>query len=326
MLTKKYSTLLCATILAVSSPVFAQDITSDLIIDVPFANEVFDFSSYSTVTESGSETYVEDRFGSANCALYFGGSPGEYVELASNSDNELVTGDEFTVSLWFKVNNDEMGNFENLFRKNDTGDDLVLALYDLNTPLCAADEAYIWDDAWNADPVLLYDTLDWHHLVFVGTDTEILLYRDNVLQNSETIVGGPDVGATAGNYFMGSGYTGALDDLKVYKRALSVADINTLYELEGNCLFSGFDNLNEEDSHKEFKVVQAFSKSIQITDLPKETKDIEILNIMGERIYSLSNIEDSAISVDLENFPTGVYFVRASGEKGYYETKKFVLR
>jgi hypothetical protein len=126
----------------------------------------------------------------------------------------------------------------------------------LNNPLGVTNDSYICDDAWNAEPDLMFNTLNWRHYVFLGSGTDIKLYRDNVLQNSAAIPDGADIGATAGNYFIGNVYIEALDDLKVYKRALSVAEINELFELDGNCLVSGFDNIDEQISIQEFNVLQ----------------------------------------------------------------------
>lgn len=46
---------------------------------------------------------------------------------------------------------------------------------------------------------------------------------------------------------------------------------------------------------------------------------------MGERVELINIINDSNVFIDLSILPTGIYFVRAVGDNGYYETKKFVL-
>jgi len=93
----------------------------------------------------------------------------------------------------------------------------------------------LWDMNWNQDLNLWQDTTNWHHLVItLNANFEAKLYRDGVLQNSEAFVNA-GIGTTALDYFIGQDFTGFLDDLRVYKKVLTATEVQTLYELEGDC-------------------------------------------------------------------------------------------
>lgn len=84
------------------------------------------------------------------------------------------------------------------------------------------------------DAVLVVNT--WVHLIGVVTGTNVSVYRDGVKQTSQgtmTAAGstinynlslGVNPGATLAQYFIG-----ALDDIRIYKRALSAQEVLTLY-------------------------------------------------------------------------------------------------
>jgi hypothetical protein len=88
---------------------------------------------------------------------------------------------------------------------------------------------------WGMDAGLTTDTTNWHHLVLtLTTNYEAKLYRDGLLQNSASFTDG-SIGASVVDYYIGQGFTGQLDDLRVYKKVLTQANVQTLYQLEGDC-------------------------------------------------------------------------------------------
>ncbi|WP_298514245.1 LamG domain-containing protein [uncultured Kordia sp.] len=210
-------------------------LTDDLILYMPFANETKDLVS--NWEASGSYNYVSDRAGNTSCAIAFDGS--ETVEIPITTANQIVQGDAFTVSLWFKMQNTDPSNYEILFQKgNAVSEGFQVSVFDLNTPVFSdADSGYgLWDDPWNVDPDLPTDTTNWHHLVVtVDSNNTVRLYRDGVQRNVDENAA-IDIGSMPlMNYMLGNGFEGHLDDIRVYKVALSPNQVSTLFNLEADC-------------------------------------------------------------------------------------------
>lgn len=210
-------------------------LTDDLILYLPFSSEVKDLVS--NWESNNSYNYVSDRAGNATCALAFNGN--ETVEIPVTTANQIVQGDAFSVSLWFKMQNTDPANYEILFQKGAAvSEGFQLSVFDLNTPVFSdANSGYgLWDDPWNMDANLPNDTTNWHHLVLtVDTNNTVRLYRDGIQRNADensTI----NIGSTSLlNYILGNGFEGHLDDIRVYKVALNPNEVSTLFALEADC-------------------------------------------------------------------------------------------
>ncbi|RYD90314.1 MAG: LamG domain-containing protein, partial [Sphingobacteriales bacterium] len=204
----------------------------DLILYMTFSNSVADLKG-SDVTPPAQTTFVADRDGNAQCALSFNGS--QQIKVISSAENSIVQGNAFSISIWFRMQNTEMGDYEHMFRKGLQGEaGFNLSVFDGNTPLFAVPSAQVWDNNWNQDADLWQDTENWHHLVLTfDVNNTARLYRDGVLQNSENF--SANTGATALDYYIGQDFTGFLDDLRVYRKTLSEEEVQTLFELEGDC-------------------------------------------------------------------------------------------
>ncbi|WP_298422541.1 LamG domain-containing protein [uncultured Kordia sp.] len=207
----------------------------NLILYMPFANEVKDLVSNWETT--GNYTYVSDRDGNTSCALGFNGS--ETLEVPITTTNQIVQGDAFSVSLWFKMQNTNASNYEILLQKGSAiSEGFQISVFDLNTPVFSdADSGYgLWDDPWNMDANLPSDTTNWHHLVLtVDGNNTVRLYRDGQ-QRNEDVNSTIDIGSTPlMNYMLGSGFEGHLDDIRMYNIALTPNDVSTLYTLDADC-------------------------------------------------------------------------------------------
>ncbi|AWH83656.1 hypothetical protein HYN59_00340 [Flavobacterium album] len=209
-------------------------LTDDLMLYMTFANGVVQDLKGNFVSAPIDIVPAADRNGNANCAMTFNGQ--QYLQVQSGAANALVAGDTFSISLWFKMQNTVAGDLEVFFKKGDvSGQGFYLAVYDLNTPMVGTPSAQAWDTSWNQDPLLWEDTENWHHLVAtLDANNTLKLYRDGVLRNTATAATG-DIGTQALDYYIGSGFTGLMDDLRVYKKVLTQQEVQTLYELEGDC-------------------------------------------------------------------------------------------
>lgn len=179
--------------------------------------------------------FTTDREGNQNCAIAFNGL--QFLQIPKNTDNAIIQGQAYSVSLWFRMQNTNGGDVEKLFSKgNVEGEGFQLMIKELNAPLFLAGNSNgLVDTDWKVDAALPVDTGNWHHLaVTVDVNNNIRFYRDGELRNSQN-ASSADIGSEAMDYFIGSGFTGFLDDLRVYKKVLSPEEVQILFELEGDC-------------------------------------------------------------------------------------------
>lgn len=210
-------------------------LVDDLAIYMTFSNGLVADLKGNTVNVPDNVAFTADRDGNLNCAIAFNGT--QFLQIPATADNAIVDGQEFSVSLWFRMQNTNNSDLEKLFSKGDVnGEGFQLSVKDLNAPMFGAgDIENIFDTAWKTDAALPVDTTNWHHLVItVDADKNIKLYRDGELRNSQ-LNSNIHIGDEAMDYFIGNNFKGFLDDLRVYKKLLSPADIQVLYELDGDC-------------------------------------------------------------------------------------------
>ncbi|ALM49967.1 hypothetical protein AMR72_14290 [Flavobacterium psychrophilum] len=206
-------------------------LVDDLLLYMPFSGVVKDLKG-NIELPSGSIAFKSDREGNQTCSVQFTGS--EFVTVPSTVKNKIDINDAFSVSLWFRMNNTNSNNLETLFAKGVDGAGFEISVFSLNAPQFKAGEVLLVDGDWKADAALPVDITQWHHLVVtVSSGNEISLYRDGQLRATSLIPNG--IGTEAMDYYIGKNFQGFLDDLRVYKRVLMPQEIQTLYELDGDC-------------------------------------------------------------------------------------------
>lgn len=215
-------------------------LTDDLILYIPFSNELVDLTGFSVPTVTGNYHYVTDRSGNPNGAFSFddGTNNAENsVNVGATATNDLMQTGDFTMSLWFRrqdnsgVNpSEELMNSlaVNLFLGNQENSAIMgpFLIVNNSTPVT-------YDNSWITDN-LLADTENWHHVV-ITYQTEnnlMLLYRDGLLRNA--VAPGGDMATNVPSITFAIRYKGFMDDIRAYKRALNATEVQTLYNLEGD--------------------------------------------------------------------------------------------
>lgn len=209
-------------------------LVNDILFYIPFSEGVVQDLKGNAVTAPADLGFTEDRDGNPNCAVVFNGT--QFIQIPGNVSNAIVQGNAFSISLWFKMQNTNGSDLENLFTRGiENGNGFNLSVYDLNTPEFTAGPEDVWDTDWNQDADLPVDTQNWHHVVVtVDEENNMKLYRDGELRNSVN-ASAADIGEDALDYFIGNNFKGLMDDLRVYKRVLSAQEVNVLFDLEGDC-------------------------------------------------------------------------------------------
>lgn len=211
-------------------------ITTGLIAAYDFTGNANDSSGNGNNGVVSGATLTADRFGNSNRAYSFdGNNDGIFV---FDSHNQLAP-PTLTVSAWFK--------FTGVF---DAGQSVMIAYkgnydpvphmaYSLeigksNKQLYGrSDTAAIYHLVGSVNPI---SNNEWHHAAYVIDESVrgVRLYLDGILQDVDTLTG--TVNQTAeplsiGRYYYNNAYdfSGTIDDLYIYNRALSSSEVTALY-------------------------------------------------------------------------------------------------
>lgn len=192
-----------------------------------------------------------DRNGNSNCAYIFDNGQVDEEFLTTSNSNFLNGLDQFSVSIWYQPMNTNRpgGDFEILLSRDDQGrcpdrrGEWSVGLYDCRRAVFGHNNS-VWaktltnfSDGCEGEVLALTDK--WHHVVAVKNKDEYKIYFNGELNETET--GDANCGANLhlaedqGDVFIGSKFTGRIDDVLIYNRALSDADVKDLFELEPCC-------------------------------------------------------------------------------------------
>lgn len=171
---------------------------------------------------------IKDRNGEDGKALYFNGEA--YVDLGIEFPS-FSGRKNFSIACWFKTAN--AGTIISRFDYDVEGE-FVVAIVD-DGPIFLHRRSAPWD----MKGLNKFDDNEWHHLVVVYNGTKVLIYIDGILEvsketgesekasNTPMLVGSRK---TKGEISKGS-YTGTIDELRIYARAISKKEIVELFEL-----------------------------------------------------------------------------------------------
>lgn len=280
-----------------------------LLLYTPFDQSYADFSTkQNTVTITGTAAYTTDKTGAANKAFSFSGSNYLSVAPVSNFDNLK----SYSVSVWVKPSSTAT---EYYFSKASPGRDMILAIdnngkFDTHI-VGATGGGYQWCE----DPATL--TINtWYHIVSVYDGTNLNLYKNGILVKSIASYSPSwkattlHIGALNGGY----NFTGALDELRVYGRAITPNEISVLYnggittDVAALTLESADVKLAPNPAKNQVKVLGVDG-----------TVDIIVSDALGNVVLT-----STQATLDLSGVNTGLYFVKVNS-KGANTTLKLVV-
>jgi hypothetical protein len=213
-------------------------LTDDLVMYIPFGNELHDLTGNSELLISGNYHYVTDRSGNANGAISMddGTNNGQNTIFAEgNAANNMMQNGSFTMSFWYKRQDNSGANIHEELTSNFafsvlTGSPLIGS--NMQPYLTDMSDDIIYDDSWVTEG-LGNDIANWHHLTvsYDAGSNQGKLYRDGQLRRTFTC---NDMPSSIPSYTFANRYKGFMDDIRVYKKALTGAQVQILYNLEGD--------------------------------------------------------------------------------------------
>jgi hypothetical protein len=217
------------------------DIVTGLIVDIPFDESAKDYIS-GTFGIINKATFTESHRNVAKNAMLFKSSDTSFVDfgdLEFASPNNNI----FTLSCWVKVT-DTFKPIAVLCKRNPTGpfeysldNQLNKYYFNLDNWVANGSNTPYGPDPLKSNATVVYN--QWTHYVYIADGTKMTIYLNGVKQSGEDLkVNGADFVNTTAHFVVGNGgpygknlyFDGAIDDIKIYSRVLTLAQIKYLYE------------------------------------------------------------------------------------------------
>jgi hypothetical protein len=209
----------------------------------PFCGNANDESGNGNNGTVNGATLTEDRFGVANAAYSFDGN--DDINFGMNDEFGVITGVQRTFSLW--INSVSGGNVLSKYENYGPNNSNFLLAFTLSDSALRL--------AGNGTNVINYDPLsngNWYHVVGVYDGINNLnqlfingeLVAFGSLNLSNSVSTQPMyAGRVGGEPFY---YTGLIDDISFWNRALTTDEVQQLYTLNA-CTFTVYDTLTIEN-------------------------------------------------------------------------------
>ena len=256
-------------------------------------------ASLNTLANYGA-TFVPDRFGNVNAAAFVDGLGTQWMQLANPSFTFSQSG-AFTYSVWVKKSVQPSSGVVIMSGNLNSGNFISNIQGGVGVQFGTCKQQSPW--TWLNCP----DTIGaWMHLVGTYSNTKMKLYRDGVLMDSTNFTGTGSTGVNqplwigrgpSGNY-----YAGVFDDIGIWNRSLTQAEVTALYNSQ---VTTGISN-QEKNQTVVYPNPTKNTVSIKL-DLGENKKYI-ITNNEGKSM-SEGIITGSDFKVDLTEFPSGVYYL-----------------
>ena len=234
--------LLLITMLSLSYKGTTQDITTGLVAYYEFENtsgDVIDAVGSHNGTNNGATRGVEGKVGNA-----FSFDGGDYVDITNHLD--ITDYNTFTLSAWVKPTT--LGSNKTIISKVGPNRDFNLK-FSSNNKICA--QHAIGSTYYNCYSATTASTNVWIHVAATWQNNQWKIYYNGVLESTCTKEASPIwsgsmmlIGSMAGS----EKFSGLIDEVRIYNRALSEIDIAILYHCSGSSTSSlwtsdGADNI-----------------------------------------------------------------------------------
>ena len=298
----------------------AQVSTDSLILHLPMNGDATDISGNGNNGTPLNVVPAEDRFGTANGAYSFNGSSGTIEIPASPTINKIQAVDEITIAAWVKRNNVSADVFAILERYNPALD--ASYILELNTYLGGI--IFVGNPAAPSPLITCnytnWNVNQWYHVAFSYSKTagQAKFYVDGTSVCSIPYTIDIDIADSTASFWVGRSLTGPdeysnglIDDLKVYYRALSDAEIITSVET------------GKQLKNRLAVYPNPARESVSLDHLPAGANVI-LTDLAGKEVNrSVANSEVlNLITKELDN---GFYFIRVES-LGSSASRKLIIR
>lgn len=301
------------TTLLIGSSVFSQclvNLNSNLVGDYPFNRNANDNSLSNVNGIVYGATLTSDRFGNDSSAYSFNGS--NYIDFPNfNTTNPQL--DSITISFWMKsdfIQNSTMilyGGNNNGISINIAGQSscgfgngnlLTLLNNTGNSGGCASNLGLkLWSPT---------DT-SWKHIVIKRYLNTTTIYFNSQLKYTSSI----GLISPPTSFVIGSFYTGLLDDVKIFQRALNSCEIDSLYNAPNP--------ISLKEIKRNYDYIYNYQNIIK-SHFNTTGLSIKVFDLFGKVV--LENSLEKEIRTNLND---GIYSVQVLKNNEVIQTKKLLI-
>lgn len=205
-----------------------------LVAYYPFNGNANDESGNGNHGTVHGATLTSDRLGTLDSAYSFDGVD-DYIEIADSTSLDIEQ--QITIAAWARFYSNPDGS-SRIVDKSHTGCRHPWNMYGLR--MCCKASRFAFDVTTHGsnhilDSVSVYPPDAWHFVVGIYDGSTQKLYVDGILDSSASASG--SIGTNNEPLLIGKHkgcesqhFNGTIDDVRIYNRALSEADIQALYE------------------------------------------------------------------------------------------------
>lgn len=311
---------------------FSQIPTDNLMLHLPFNGNTVDESGNQNNAAAVGAILTSDRFGNENAAYFFDGVD-DYISITNNSLNPTTNA---TFSFWFSPTEDLTSTSgHQIFFQSDVGGDnsgdFILSFNRTNCfsfpstddgkVKCELQGDFVNNNSTNcsafgltsvSSTTNIWTTDEWYNISVTIKGEIMNIYVNGIFESSHPTTSaffreGQEI--IMGRYFAPqsiSAFSGKMDDVRVYNRALNENEIASIYEdaVPVNTVFVGLD---QED-------LRAFPNPTNGPLTINSTGRITVFDLTGkERLTTVSAESTRTTSLDLSRLRPGLYLVKNKG-------------
>lgn len=223
------------------------DLTSNLIICMPMNGNTNDYSGYNNNGVLNGATLTTDRLGNLNSAYHFNGTS-NYITIPYNSSlGCFESNDEITITAWCNINDWYQGyNIFSIIAKSNPVTDMGWEVVIANPPVALGKDITLLSDNQTRYHSLCGVSLHTWYFFSISYSKSLStakLYKDGVLCYTGNTSSGELENTGAGDIYLGYSPAGVdeysdgdIDEVRVYNRALTDAEILGLYNGDSPCI------------------------------------------------------------------------------------------
>jgi hypothetical protein len=303
-----------------------------MVIFFPFNGDAQDSSGFENHGIVSGATPTEDRFGNANAAFYFDGID-DNIQVANHSS--LNFRKAISINFWMKVAEFfpreaypiSHGNWENRWKISITNNGVR---WTIKTDTTANNGIIDLD----SQTQLLLDSLYMVTVLFDGSSFEI--YLNGILDASSSwggLILPTTIDLSIAQHLPGNSnysFKGVLDDIRIYARALTLEEIQELYQGPTGIQ----DEFNTGNISSGYRLEQNYpnpfnpSTTIRFYLLNSTKVSLKIFDVIGREVETLLEGKMSSgnheIIWNALNVSSGIYYYRLETED-FVDTKKMLL-
>jgi hypothetical protein len=328
--------------LLMTNSLFAQSTLSNGILACYDFNGNANDASGNNITGTlyGSPTLAQDRFGNANNAYFFDGVD-DYIDI---NNALLYQPTEWTYSAWVNLSsNPGLGLNSFILEIGGTGAAQALAI---NNSYTVSNQGFIASSylvAGTSDAYVLSGTLPilntWYHVAGIREVDTVRLFVNGVqvqkiaTASSSISYGSPTNFATIGaRVATGEYFNGYMDNLRIYSRALTRAEIFELYTTEASCttpaVATGTLQNTESSATASCAAFPNPSKGICTIKFPERINgvyNVEVYDSKGGKALVNTLLDSASPLLDLSSLSKGIYMISFSQNNLNHLNTKVVI-